>query len=122
MDLNSTAEEEQYRAQVRAWLEANLPQRARSKAGTAETGLERARAWQRKVFEAGYLALGWPKEYGGQALDPMRPGQPRHRRPDGSAARRSRVRSQVPGMGMSQACEPLSVVQIREEIPQASTA
>ncbi len=72
MDLNLTPEEENYRAQVRAWLEANLPKRPRGNAGAGESGLERARAWQRKVFEAGYLALGWPKEYGGQALDPMR--------------------------------------------------
>ena len=72
MDLNPTPEEEQYRAQVRTWLEANLPKRPRGKPGGGESGLDRARAWQRKVFEAGYLALGWPQEYGGQALDPMR--------------------------------------------------
>jgi alkylation response protein AidB-like acyl-CoA dehydrogenase len=72
MDLNLTAEEEEYRAQVRAWLETNLPKRSRGKTGSEVSGLDRARAWQRMVFEAGYLALGWPKEYGGQALDPMR--------------------------------------------------
>src|SRR5208337_2940079 len=72
MDLNLTPEEENYRAQVQAWLEANLPKRPRGNAGIGESGIERARAWQRRVFEAGYLALGWPKEYGGQALDPMR--------------------------------------------------
>jgi len=72
MDLNPTPEEENYRAQVRAWLEANLPKRPRANAGAGESGNQRARAWQRKVFEAGYLALGWPREYGGQALDPMR--------------------------------------------------
>jgi alkylation response protein AidB-like acyl-CoA dehydrogenase len=72
MELNLTPEEEAFRAQVRAWLEANLPEHARGKAAGGASGLERARAWQRKVFEAGYLALGWPKEYGGQALDPMR--------------------------------------------------
>jgi alkylation response protein AidB-like acyl-CoA dehydrogenase len=26
--------------------------------------LEERRAWHRKLFEAGYLGMGWPKEYG----------------------------------------------------------
>ncbi len=72
MDLNLTPEEEQYRAQVRAWLQANVPRgRSNAQAG-AQTPLQRLKAWQRKVYEAGYLALSWPQEYGGQALDPMR--------------------------------------------------
>ena len=31
-----------------------------------------AKAWQRSLHEAGYVALAWPKEYGGQAMDPVR--------------------------------------------------
>ena len=34
--------------------------------------LGRAKAWQRKLYEGGFVALAWPKEYGGQALDPVR--------------------------------------------------
>jgi alkylation response protein AidB-like acyl-CoA dehydrogenase len=34
--------------------------------------LEQAKVWQRKVHAAGYLALGWPREYGGQGADIMR--------------------------------------------------
>jgi alkylation response protein AidB-like acyl-CoA dehydrogenase len=70
MDLNFTAEEEQYRATVRAWLEANVPHERFEAIG--EHWIERAKLWQRKLLEAGYLALSWPKEYGGQALDPLR--------------------------------------------------
>ena len=37
-----------------------------------KTWLARAKAWQRRLYEAGYVALAWPKEYGGQAMDPVR--------------------------------------------------
>jgi alkylation response protein AidB-like acyl-CoA dehydrogenase len=60
---------------VRRWLERNVPKRDRD-ARPLEFGdpkrIAQAKAWQRKLYEAGYLALGWPKEYGGQGLDLMR--------------------------------------------------
>ena len=52
MDLRDAPEEAAFRAEVRAWLEANLP---------AEPG----RDWSRKLHEAGYAGLTWPEEYGG---------------------------------------------------------
>jgi alkylation response protein AidB-like acyl-CoA dehydrogenase len=75
MDLNLTPEEEAFRQKVRGWIEANLP---RDLVQSARDGREdkdwlaRAKAWQRKLHDAGYVALAWPKEYGGQALDPVR--------------------------------------------------
>ncbi|MEZ5297593.1 MAG: acyl-CoA dehydrogenase family protein [Ilumatobacteraceae bacterium] len=30
---------------------------------------DRARAWQRRVFEAGFAGIHWPVEYGGRGLD-----------------------------------------------------
>ena len=33
--------------------------------------IAQAKAWQRKLYEAGYVALGWPTEYGGQGADVM---------------------------------------------------
>jgi len=75
MDLNFSQEEEAFRQQVRSWLRANVP---RNKPMTSREGdddktwLENAKSWQRKLFESGYVALAWPKEYGGQALDPVR--------------------------------------------------
>ena len=64
MDLNYTPEDVAFRKQVRAWLEQNLP-RAEIKT------LEDRRAWHRKLYEAGYLGMGWPKEYGGGGARPM---------------------------------------------------
>jgi alkylation response protein AidB-like acyl-CoA dehydrogenase len=70
MDLKFTPEEEQYRDKVRSWLADNVPRGHFE--GDRDQWIERAKEWQRKVHAAGYLALGWPKEYGGQALDPIR--------------------------------------------------
>ncbi|HLK11570.1 MAG TPA: acyl-CoA dehydrogenase family protein [Candidatus Binatia bacterium] len=65
MDLSYTPEEEAFRATVRAWLAANVPTPG------SLTTLEAMRAWQRKLHAAGYLAVAWPKEYGGAGLSPM---------------------------------------------------
>jgi alkylation response protein AidB-like acyl-CoA dehydrogenase len=64
MDLNYTPEDVAYRKQVRAWLEQHLP--------TAPLhSLDERKAWHRKLYEAGFLGMGWPKEYGGQGARPM---------------------------------------------------
>ena len=64
MDLNYTAEDKAFRQQVRHWLEENIPKKR------PET-LDERRAWHRKLYEAGYLGMGWPKAYGGQEARPM---------------------------------------------------
>jgi alkylation response protein AidB-like acyl-CoA dehydrogenase len=64
MDLNYTPEDVAFRKQVRTWLEQNLPK-------TEIRNLEDRRAWHRKLFDAGYLGMGWPKEYGGGGARPM---------------------------------------------------
>ena len=75
MDLSYSPEERAFQAGVRAWLRLNVPKRQRDER-PMEWGdprrLEQAKAWQRKVHAAGYLALGWPPEYGGQGADVMR--------------------------------------------------
>jgi len=50
---------------VRAWLAANVP------ATGSLTTLDGMRAWQRKLHGAGFLAVAWPKEYGGAGLTEM---------------------------------------------------
>jgi alkylation response protein AidB-like acyl-CoA dehydrogenase len=61
-----------YRAEMRTWLEANLPLRAGLKLRAArEISPEQVtadRAVQRAVYEAGYLGIAVPTEYGGQSL------------------------------------------------------
>ena len=75
MDLNFTPEEEEFRLRVRRFLEENVP---KSGLGDGREGREdkawlaRAKEWQRKLYEAGYVAMAWPREFGGQALEPVR--------------------------------------------------
>jgi alkylation response protein AidB-like acyl-CoA dehydrogenase len=74
MDLNLAPEEEEFRQKVRGWLAANMPKTNLSarEAREDKKWLPIAKEWQRKLYDAGYVALAWPKEYGGQALDPVR--------------------------------------------------
>src|SRR5271163_1341455 len=75
MNLNYSPEEEEFRGKVRGWLEENLPQsglRGAARTHGDKGTLQKMRDWHRQLYEAGYLALSWPKEYGGQAMDPVR--------------------------------------------------
>jgi alkylation response protein AidB-like acyl-CoA dehydrogenase len=76
MDLTYSPEELAFQREVRAWLRANVPRRERNEnpiEGAPDAArIARAKAWQRKVYEAGYLAMGWPREYGGRGADVMR--------------------------------------------------
>jgi alkylation response protein AidB-like acyl-CoA dehydrogenase len=70
MDFNYSPEQEAYRLEVRRWLEANRPQ-SMAGDGAAEMGgdesqWQRLKAWHRKLYEAGWAGLTWPKEYGGR--------------------------------------------------------
>src|SRR3989454_5005926 len=75
MDLTYSPAERTFQRAVRTWLKRNIPKRQRDER-PMEWGdprrLTQAKAWQRKVHEAGYLALAWPPEYGGQGADVMR--------------------------------------------------
>ncbi len=75
MDLSLSPEHEAFRQQVRGWLKANVPKRE-ADGDYREPGdpqrVQRLKAWQRKLADAGYVAMGWPKEYGGQGADLMR--------------------------------------------------
>ena len=76
MDLKFSAEDEEYRLQLRKWLEENTGPQGSASAlmKLAESGggdgkkdpLAGARAWPRRLHDAGYVGLEWPKEYGGQ--------------------------------------------------------
>ncbi len=63
MDLTLSAEEEAFRDELRGWLDANHP--GREPEGD-EAGFEFRREWQKKLYEAGWAGLSWPKEYGGR--------------------------------------------------------
>lgn len=61
----------EFRREVRAWIAANKPPDPGFKLPQSFLEVESdrqfdyLRAWQRKVYDAGYLGLDWPKEYGG---------------------------------------------------------
>ena len=65
MDLRDTPEEAAFRAEARAWIDANLDTELRELRGGEARFEELGRAWSRKLSEAGYAGLTWPKEYGG---------------------------------------------------------
>ncbi len=71
MDLRDTQEEGAFRAELRAWVDANLPADKRGGRGGAQRFEDPfIREWSRKLFEAGYAGLTWPKEYGGESAPP----------------------------------------------------
>jgi len=63
MDLSYSPQEEAFRAQLRAWLQANPPG---PEPDDLDAWVEYGRAWQRKLYEAGWCGVAWPKEYGGR--------------------------------------------------------
>ena len=66
MDLTYSAAEEAFRAEVATWLAANVPD-----AKAPGYDLRHMKDWQRALHDAGYLAMSWPKEYGGPGRTPM---------------------------------------------------
>jgi len=74
VDLGYTADEEAFRQEVRDWLDRNLPDEWRHKGvggyrEEEETDLQRQ--WQRRLHEAGWLKLAWPKQAGGREASPV---------------------------------------------------
>ena len=51
MDLTFTPKQQAFRAELRAWLEANVPRERLASYDTRE-GFEQHRAWEKKLFEA----------------------------------------------------------------------
>jgi len=73
MDFTLTPEQQSFRDEVRSWLSRNLPADWASKAQAAsdvprEAAYDFLRQWQRKMYEAGFVGVTWPKESGGRGL------------------------------------------------------
>src|SRR5215472_8123937 len=71
MDLSDSREESEFRIKARRWLEENRP------TGMIDRGfalpidqqsIRTLRDWQRRLYDAGYLGIAWPAQYGGQGL------------------------------------------------------
>ncbi|MGH7856789.1 MAG: acyl-CoA dehydrogenase family protein [Candidatus Binatia bacterium] len=72
MDLSYTAEQDEFRARLRAWLEANVPAvDVAAIAPGSEEEVDFLRQWQRRLFDARWCGLSWPVEYGGRGASPI---------------------------------------------------
>jgi alkylation response protein AidB-like acyl-CoA dehydrogenase len=71
VELAYSSEDEQFRADLRAWLDAMLPSLPPQPAREAWDARRKWDTdWQRRLFDAGYAGLHWPKEYGGRGASP----------------------------------------------------
>ncbi|HVN43583.1 MAG TPA: acyl-CoA dehydrogenase family protein, partial [Steroidobacteraceae bacterium] len=80
MSLEDTASDAAFRAEARAWIQANAPHELKdvlNNAGFASVDLPEeelvraAKAWQKKKAAAGWSCLLWPREYGGRGATPV---------------------------------------------------
>jgi alkylation response protein AidB-like acyl-CoA dehydrogenase len=65
MDLTFTPEQDAFRAEVRQWLEANVPKEKLPSLDT-KAGFALHREWERKLHDGGWAMVNWPVEYGGR--------------------------------------------------------
>ena len=73
MDLNYTSEDLAFRDQVRAFLEAELPSDLQHKVlNHLRLGKDDYVRWHKILARQGWVAPGWPKEYGGPGWTPAR--------------------------------------------------
>src|SRR5215831_15600906 len=71
VDLRPSAADEAFRAGLRTWLATELPNVAPQPQREDWDARRRWDTdWQRRLFDAGYAGLHWPKEYGGRGATP----------------------------------------------------
>lgn len=73
MDLHFSAEDEEFRREFRAWIDAELAGdfarvKGRGGPGDEHSLFEERREWERRLGEAGWSCVGWPREHGGRGL------------------------------------------------------
>ncbi len=70
MEIRFTADEERFRDEARAWLEANKPREPKPD-GDLRGRSAFDRAWQRRMYDGGWAGIAWPREYGGRGATLM---------------------------------------------------
>jgi alkylation response protein AidB-like acyl-CoA dehydrogenase len=68
MDLTYTPEQDAFRKEARAWLEANVPAEPLPSFDIQE-GFEAHREWEKKLNAGGFAMVPWPVEYGGRGAN-----------------------------------------------------
>jgi len=74
MKLRYDEDTEQFRAELRAWLAENQPSPEEVRRDPFQSSAHLpawSRAWQRRLFDAGWLVPGWPPELGGRNATPV---------------------------------------------------
>jgi alkylation response protein AidB-like acyl-CoA dehydrogenase len=72
MDVRYPPEADQYREKVQAFLAEHLPVGWKGLGGLeGEEYKQFVAEWRRTLYEHRYLAVSWPKEYGGAGLSPL---------------------------------------------------
>ncbi len=72
MDLNFTAEELAFRDEVRAFLQKELPTEIATKVKNGQPlGAQDYVRWQKILYQRGWGAPGWPKQFGGPGWGPV---------------------------------------------------
>ncbi|MFQ5666167.1 MAG: acyl-CoA dehydrogenase [Candidatus Binatia bacterium] len=70
MDFSYTPQEEAFREELRAWLEANLPAGYDpdefEELAEADERFDWQLAWHKKMYAGGWVGIHWPKAYGGR--------------------------------------------------------
>src|SRR6202789_300485 len=80
MDFDDTPEDAAFRADARAWLDANAPTEFRDALERASFGyteipghdpVRMQQAWQKRKFDAGWACVHWPRAFGGRDATPI---------------------------------------------------
>jgi alkylation response protein AidB-like acyl-CoA dehydrogenase len=80
MNFDDTPQEAAFRAEARAWIDANAPKHLHAQLAAAGYGqsplgsgdaMAESKAWQKKKRDAGWACLHWPKEFGGRGASPI---------------------------------------------------
>jgi alkylation response protein AidB-like acyl-CoA dehydrogenase len=75
VDFKYPPEAEEFRKEIRAWLEVNAPKHKHPPYDTitvaSDGEWEERKAWYRKLHSGGWIGIAWPREYGGRDADVM---------------------------------------------------
>jgi alkylation response protein AidB-like acyl-CoA dehydrogenase len=76
MDFNDTPEESAFRAEARAFLNANAEPKGKARpvlrlGDLGADAVAHCKAWQAKKADAGFAAITWPKRFGGREASPI---------------------------------------------------
>ncbi len=74
MDLRHSDQDEEFRKELRSWLDTNLPAEMRSRefwrGKSDDERFDIRREWEQGKAKAGFAGISWPEEYGGRGGTP----------------------------------------------------